>query len=212
MDNSKTTKNLQKFFLKHRITTLNDLYPFLKTDSRMTVFRHLKKSNYLSSYSHTGRFYTLPDIPLFDEYGLWRYKNVSFSKHGTLKATVIYLVKVSNSGITQKELTSLLNVRVQNTLKNLFDNSAIDRCPLGNIYLYVHQEQKIAKIQFSNRQKHIESIIRIDPYLIIQVLLKIINENKRDPAKIAKSMNASGEIITISLIEKIFLRYNIKKK
>ncbi|HKL58901.1 MAG TPA: hypothetical protein VJ863_03300 [Sphaerochaeta sp.] len=39
---------------------------------------------YLGSYNHNGRFYTLAGIPQFDEHGLWGYKNIRFSRFGTL--------------------------------------------------------------------------------------------------------------------------------
>jgi hypothetical protein len=36
----------------------------------MTVFRRLRKIEYVSSYTHAGRYYTLYDIARFDSDGM----------------------------------------------------------------------------------------------------------------------------------------------
>ena len=56
--------------------------------SRRSLFRDLARVGYLSSYTHAGRYYTLKEIPVFDEHGLWFYQGIGFSHAGTLKATV----------------------------------------------------------------------------------------------------------------------------
>ena len=85
----------------------------------MTAFRRLSELSYLSSYSHAGRYYTLPDIPQFDPDGLWLHGGVGFSRHGTLKDTVPVLVDRSESGVLHRELQRRLQVRVHNTLLDL---------------------------------------------------------------------------------------------
>ena len=42
----------------HFIKTVEDLYETLQTRSRMSVFRRLQETDYISSYTHAGRFYT----------------------------------------------------------------------------------------------------------------------------------------------------------
>jgi len=66
---------------------LNDLRAALGTTSRTTIFRILKGVGYFTSYSHAGRYYTLRRIPKFDRWGLWAWRDVRFSSHGTLRAT-----------------------------------------------------------------------------------------------------------------------------
>jgi hypothetical protein len=41
---------------------------------------------------------TLRDAPRFNRDGLWRHKDIGFSKHGSLTATIGYLVGRSPSG------------------------------------------------------------------------------------------------------------------
>jgi hypothetical protein len=67
---------LQSFLHSERIATLEHLKAALGTTGTMTVFRRLKALGYLSSYSHRGKYYTLLEIPEFDELGLWSYHSV----------------------------------------------------------------------------------------------------------------------------------------
>ena len=55
----------------------------------VTVFRKLKPLDYLTSYSHRGRYYTLREIARFDDNGLWSQAEVWFSRFGTLLATEV---------------------------------------------------------------------------------------------------------------------------
>jgi hypothetical protein len=111
-------KALRKFFGKHSIGQLDELFQVLQTDSRMSVFRRLKALGYLSSFTHSGRYYTLSSRPQFDGMGLWFHHEVGFSTVGTLKATIVGLVEGSAGGMTPKELRVLLRLPVSNTLYN----------------------------------------------------------------------------------------------
>ena len=93
----------------------------------MSIFRRLKEIGYLSSYTHAGRYYTLPHIPHFDKFGLWFHQGVGFSQAGSLKATIAILVDASPAGLTHVELTDILRVRVHNTLLALVRETRIGR-------------------------------------------------------------------------------------
>ena len=63
---------------------MEELKEALGTDVNMTVIRKLQELGYRSSYSHGGRYYTLPGIAEFDELGLWSFRSIWFSAQGTL--------------------------------------------------------------------------------------------------------------------------------
>ena len=75
-------------FHHRKILTLDALSHLLRC-ADVTSRRRLKRWRALTSYNHNNRYYTLPSIPTFDANGLWHYRGVSFSKHGTCKQTVI---------------------------------------------------------------------------------------------------------------------------
>jgi hypothetical protein len=59
--------------------------------SHMTVVRALKKFGYFASYNHNASYYVLWDVPQFDDWGLWAYRDVRFSRYRTLPATIVAL-------------------------------------------------------------------------------------------------------------------------
>ena len=76
---------LRATFRRHRVMTIEEVQRAMGDVSKITAFRHLKKLDYLTSYTHSCRYYTLKEIAEFDEDGLWCYGEIGFSKHGTLK-------------------------------------------------------------------------------------------------------------------------------
>ena len=56
--------------------------------SDITVRRDLRALNYITSYTHRGRFITLPKIPRFDNNGIWFFHEIGFSQYGNGTAAV----------------------------------------------------------------------------------------------------------------------------
>ena len=84
-----TRRRLDRLFKRTPIADLPTIQRALETTSRTTVFRTLSEIGYRTSYSHAGRYYTLDEIPRFDEDGLWVHGEALFSKYRTLRATIV---------------------------------------------------------------------------------------------------------------------------
>src|SRR5437660_7477278 len=95
---------LRSLLLGSKIATLDELKQALGTSVDVTVFRKLKPLDYLTSYSHRGRYYTLREIASFDGHGLWSQADVWFSHFGTLLATAEAFVQDSLRGYFADEL------------------------------------------------------------------------------------------------------------
>ena len=80
--------------------------------SHMTVFRAFKKQGYHTSYNRNAAYYTLADVPEFDEWGLWAYRDVRFSRFGSLPDTLVGLVEQAPAGLTCDELEDRLQTQV----------------------------------------------------------------------------------------------------
>src|ERR1039457_7417162 len=72
---------LRRHLRRCKIAALPELKRILGTDADLTVFRKLKQLDYLASYTHRGRFYTLAEIARFDDHGLWSHEAVWFSRY-----------------------------------------------------------------------------------------------------------------------------------
>ena len=139
-----------------KIMKIDKLKSILRTDSRMTVFRKLSMLNYISSYSHSGKYYSLRRIARYNKYGIWTYKSALFSKNGTLKKTIEFLINRATKGCSASELSSILKVKVEDTLLELVKNRIIIRKKLSAIYIYYSKAPKLRKKQELTRINNIQ--------------------------------------------------------
>jgi len=150
---TKHLSRLDRLFRHKRAARLDDLRAALGTGSRTTIFRILKAVGYFTSYSHAGRYYTLRRIPKFDDWGLWAWRSIGFSFHGTLRATSVFLIEESESGQTHEELQRRLGLRLHDTLRNLVEGGDITRERFVDVYLYLSAESKKAAHQIAARRQ-----------------------------------------------------------
>ncbi len=134
---------LRALLLRNRVATLDEMKQALGTPVDITVFRKLKSLDYLSSYSHRRRYYTLREIVRFDDRGLWSQADVWFSRFGTLLATAEVFVNRSPRGFFAGELARALHVEVQDALHQLAQQRRVTRraaqwkpSPLYRMHLY----------------------------------------------------------------------------
>ena len=99
---------LGSFVLK-KVLTVTDLTEILQC-SLITVRRRLKEWDACTSYNNNGRYYTLPSIATFNRDGIWSYRDIYFSKYGTLKNTVTALAVRSKNGLNHAELQQIIGL------------------------------------------------------------------------------------------------------
>jgi hypothetical protein len=127
---------LAELIRAQKIATMGQLADTLGTDVKRTVFRKLKELGYRTSYSHRGSYYTLDDVADFDDNGLWSYKSVWFSTHGTLLATVEAMVNAGEFGHFLDELDNALHVGTKDAVRKLVRDGRLGRKKVGGRYLY----------------------------------------------------------------------------
>lgn len=145
------SNTLKAFLKKEKIATIEQLKHVLGTGVNVTVFRKLQELAYLSSYSHRGKFYTLPEIVTFDGMGLWHFESVSFSKFGNLLKTICAIVDRSPKGFQADELEELLHVVVNQPLLTLLERKLLVREKIAGVYVYVSADREIGNKQLSVR-------------------------------------------------------------
>jgi len=145
-------RDLARLLKKQKIATIEELKRALGTDINSTLFRKLETLDYLSSYSHRGRYYTLGETARFDELGLWSFRSVWFSKHWTLLATLEALVQASEAGYTANELENIVNVSVKAPLLKLVREERLVRESLFDRFVYVAADAPLRRHQLASRQ------------------------------------------------------------
>src|SRR2546422_638610 len=143
---------LRSLLLRSKIATLDELKQALGTSVDVTVFRKLQPLDYLTSYSHRGRYYTLREIARFDDNGLWSQAAVWFSRFGTLLATAEAFVNRSPRGYFADELAPALHVEVQDALHQLAQQDRVSRQFLSGRYLYTATDPVVQRRQLLTRR------------------------------------------------------------
>lgn len=152
-------ETVRAFLHRARVATLDDLKEALGTTGTMTVFRKLRALGYLSSYSHRGKYYTLRDLPEFDEQGLWGWHAVWFSRYGNLVETAREFVEAAAAGFTAAELETILHVECKRALLKLVRDDRLARERLGGAYVYLAQHAGQRRQQRLRRQEHVDDLV-----------------------------------------------------
>lgn len=143
--------------LGHRqVATMEELKEALGTRVDMTVFRKLRTLDYLSSYSHGGRHYTLQSTAEFDTRGLWTYRGVHFSRFGSLLATVEAFVDRADRGYMASELTAELQVQTKEPLLKLVRLQRLSREEISGVYVYCSGQSARRREQLIMRKRAAE--------------------------------------------------------
>jgi len=143
---------LRKHLLRHKIATLPELQQVLGATASLTVFRKLKPLDYLSSYTHRGRYYSLREVARFDDAGLWSHDAVWFSRYGTLVATIESFVQQTPRGCFADELADALHVEVQDPLHDLVAGGRLRRSQVAGRFLYTSADSRQSRDQIRARQ------------------------------------------------------------
>jgi len=182
--------------------------------SRATILRRLAEHGYYSSYNHSGKFLTIPEVAQFDAHGLWTYKTARFSKYGTLKETVACLTYSSPQGMTHQELAALLAVRVHNTLLQLTREGTVRRQRMGPTFVYLHAQRSSRNEQVRQRRATLAArpTVRPTSQQTIATLLQLIQDPQATRQQIISRCQHGGVSLPPPVVDAIFERYELDKK
>jgi hypothetical protein len=211
-------KKVENLLRKRRVVTMSDLCEVIGSSSRMTVFRRLRPIEYVTSYTHAGRYYTLYDITRFDSDGIWFYDDIGFSQNGSLKNTVTYLVNGSDAGKFHFDLERQLRIRVHNVLLDLVKSKQLERIKFEGQYLYLSSDKAQSTKQIGQRDQLSMQARRIPVFIsepmVIEILAEVIRQSKRHPRadQVASALAIRGLPIAEKDVMTVFDRYDIEKK
>jgi len=146
------TGKILDLFHDQKVATMPQLKAALGTTVAVTVFRKLSTLPYRSSYSHCGAYYTLDSIAQYDELGLWTYRDIHFSRYGTLLDTAAALVPQAPAGYFVDELEDLVQVAAKDPLRLLAQARRLYRSPWEGRYLYCALDRARRQEQWAVRQ------------------------------------------------------------
>jgi hypothetical protein len=191
--------------------------------SHMTVVRALKKVGYYTSYNHNAAYYVLHDVPQFDSWGLWAYRNIRFSRYGTLPETVVAVVEQALAGMTIVELEERLGTKVGNVSSRLVSEGRIDRQIVDRRrVVYLACDPKTRKQQQQQRQELAQQegaglLVGTLPEgcsaeVVIEVLREMIVAPKARPDQLTRKLKRHGVQVTTRQVRGVMAFYGLEKK
>ena len=199
------------------VLTLKQIRHDLSGRPRSSLFRDLQKVEILTSYSHAGQYHALQSAVTFNRDGLWFYDHIAFSRHGTLRNTLVQTISKSPAGMTHKELKILLRIQVQNTLTNLIKAKKLQRrSSPGQTFVYLSNERSKALEQWQKRQSLDDSAAGITLPLetvVIDILLEIIQGDERvvNESVLGSRLKKRGIDVSQKQLVYVLTYYDIKK-
>ena len=208
---------IQKLLQSKTVMTLKQIRHALADRPRSSLFRDLKKVELLTSYSHAGQYHALQSTVKFNREDLWFFGQVSFSKYGTLKNTLVKTISSSSAGMTHRELKTLLRVQVQNPLTHLVQTKALQRRLLSEqVFVYLSNEDSQAQEQWHKRcllnEKAIVMALPPEP-VVIDILLEIIRGDERtiDESLLGSRLKKRGVNVQRKQLIYVLIYYDLKK-
>lgn len=202
-----------KEWKKKKLVVLGELLEMLDC-SVITVRRRLKEWNAISSYNKNGKYYTLPDIAKFDNYGLWFYKDIGFSTNGNLIQTIIHLVSSSVAGLFGEEIFGLLHLNSYTVLSKMINKSYLHREKMFGKYIYFSENKDVYSRQLRERiiLNEQQSVKLLSNTVGVIVLVEFILNPELKPSEISRRLSNKGVNVTESLISNFFAYHGILKK
>ena len=199
---------------RRKVITLPQLLEQLQISVR-TARRRLKLWAALASFNYNSRFYTLPELPQFDEHGLWFHRDIGFSSHGHLPQTIVALVRQAPAGLTAAQLGQSLRLDPRSFLWQFHQHPQLQRQRYQGHYVYFAADPSVAA-----RQKALcrAALAPLAPALLpsaeeaIAVLVQAIQHPERSPEQLAAHLQARYPHLSAPAIVTLFAHHGLTLK
>jgi len=208
---SSKTIRLTQLFKNEKCCTINNISQALEYSNRST-YRLLNKVGYFSSFTHNGKWYTLKNIPEFDDNGLWFYRDIGFSRRRNLIDTIHYLVDHSIHGLTARDLSNTLSSSCAPVLNKIYKDRKIDRVKTCRGFVYI--STKPAVNEEHRRNLDLTDILPIlSDADKITILVEFIRFPKQTCRELSSHLLTSSEIrCSADSIKSLFVQLGLEKK
>jgi len=197
------------------VVEFEDLKERFPGRSESSLRRDLSKLGCVTCFTDNSKYYTLPDIPDYDGFGLWQYGAICFSRHGTIKETARVLINESARGLSHTDLSSILGIQLYNPLKALLKEGSVICETDGHIMTFYSGDGEISKRQrnkCSNAARY-SADHPFDLHVTIDLLLAVLLEKEDTVDKAHMFLKANKHPnITRKEVEEIFDFYKLAEK
>lgn len=203
--------SLLRRWRRTKVITLPEIREALPTSLR-TLRRRLKAWGALASFNHNSRFYTLPELPQFDEQGLWFHRQIGFSRHGHLPQTIVALVCQSPGGLTAAELGQRLRLDPRSFLWQFHQQPELQREQYQGRYVYFATDPAVATRQKAARSAALAPVPLPSAQEAIAVLVQAIQHPERSPQQLAAHLHSAYPHLSAQAIVGLFAHHGLTLK
>lgn len=196
---------------RKKVITLPELMKELHRSLR-TVRRRLKAWGALASFNYNSRFYTLPELPRFDEHGLWFHRAMGFSRHGHLPQTIVALVRQAPGGLSAAELGQRLRLDPRSFLWHFHEHPDLQREKHQGHYVYFAAEPAVAARQKTVRRATPTPVALPSAEEAIAVLVQAIQHPERSPEQLAAHLHKTYPHLSAQAIVALFAHHHLTLK
>ena len=199
-------------FRRQKIITIGQLIEWFKC-SVITARRRLKKWQSYTSINKNGRYYTLPQIPVFDENGLWKYRTVLFSKHGNLKQTIVALITESEKGLSAFEIAEFVGLVPNSSFLSRFKSvPGVRREKHQGRFIYFSDHLEIYSRQKLTRATGQEVVSFPSDSEAVEILVQLIKHPNIGIEQLAAKVSKPGKQVGPSMIRRFLRFHDLLKK
>ena len=203
---------VRKRFKKNKVLTIEQLVDLFES-SVITVRRYLKKWKAHTSFNHNGRYYTLWGIPQFDSNGIWKYQTILFSKYGTLKQTIIELIRRSEKGLSAREIAQVVEIPSNSSIFSQLHNvSVIRREKHQGRFVYFSDEHGIYEKQKSALYGSEGGARLPSDEEAVRILVQYIKYPHIGLEELSERVARQGKMIAPSVIRSFLEHHDLLKK
>ena len=176
-----------------------------------SVRRFLAEVGYFSSFTHNGSWYTLHSIPRFDGDGLWFFRDIGFSRSGSLTSTLIDLAARSPAGMTAETLGAKLRVRCHSVLVQLCRNGRLQRQKMARSHVYFSVDPSIATVQ--RRAMTVRNLpTQLPAEIAVLILVEFIQNPDASFEDLTRAISRKTRVaINAGQIQRLFDQHGLKK-
>lgn len=194
-----------------KVLTLEQLVDLLQS-SVITARRRLKKWEALTSFNQNGRYYTLPKIPQFDHHGIWKYQRILFSKYGTLKQTMIELLRRSETGLSAREVAQIVEIPSNSSIFSQLPRvSGIRREKDQGRFVYFSDQPETYQKQKSLLSRPPAAALPCDEEAVL-ILVQYIKHPHSGIEELAERVARQGKGIDPRVIQSFLEHHDLLKK
>jgi hypothetical protein len=217
---SKNTKenrqmNLSNVINSKKVVSFRHLFDQVDC-SEITLRKDIEELGGMRSYTHQRSFITLKPIPKFDKNGIWVFRKVGFTKHGSSLELILNLINSSKEGLTREELEGIVRIKIFQQIQVLLIREELHRVKIGNKYVYlpkdvVKNQRKMLKLVGTRQteQRYENGLSTRDLIEIVKVVL--LEANIKTPV-LKKWIEKYSLKISVGTLEKTLLKYQLNEK